>query len=167
MPDQPTQPQMPDLLYWQVPEYEKHQRNKKWYIIAGVITVALILYSLFHENNFLFPFIIVVAAIIIILNDGREPDMIKISLTGEGINIGRKFYDYDEIKNFSIIYKPNIEVKNLYFEFKNVMKHRISIPLGNLNPLIVRDILLKYLPEDLERENEPLSESLAKILKLG
>jgi len=62
-------------------------------------------------------------------------------------------------------YEPD-EAKTLFFEFKNRVRPRLSIPLENKNPLKIRAILLKYLPEDVERENEPLSEQLSRLLKL-
>jgi len=166
MPEQQTKIDKGDeIISWQVPEYEKHERNKSWYIFAGIIGLLFLVYAI-YTKNFLFAVIIIVVALIIILHDSREPDLIKTSITDEGIIVGRKFYDYDEIKNFSIVYKPKKKVKNLYFEFKNVIRQRLSIPLDDINPLSIRETLLKYLPEDLDRTDQPLSEGLAKMFKL-
>lgn len=154
-----------EIASWQVPEYEKHERTKLWYITTIVIALALLLFA-FFTKNFLFAVIIITAGFITILHDGREPDLIKITVTNEGIIVGRKFYDYDEIKDFSIVYKPSQGIKNLYCEFKSAVKPRLSIPLFDMNPLQIREHLLKYLPEDLERTNQPLSEGLAKLFKL-
>ena len=100
------------------------------------------------------------------MTDGQEPEKVKISITDEGVGVGKKFYDYDDLKDFSIIYKPKYGVKNLYFEFKFWIRPRLTIPLQDMNPLIIRDILLKYLTEDLERTDQPLSEALGKLFKL-
>ena len=154
-----------DILSWEVREYEKHNRRKSWYIIAIATTFLLLLYS-FFTSNFLFAVIIIIVSLIVIMNDGHIPETVKISLTDEGIIVGRKFYDYDEIKNFTIIYKPRLEVKNLYFEFKNVFRHRLSISLEKMNPIAIRENLLKYLPENHDRINPPLSEGLANFFKL-
>ena len=154
-----------ELANWLVPEYDKHERNRLWYIIAGAVALLLMLYA-FLSGNFLFAVIIIVVALVVILHDGREADIVKISLTDEGVAVGRKFYDYDEFKDFAVIYKPKIGVKNLYFEFKNTLRPRLSIPLIDMNPLPIRENLLKYLPEDLERTDQPLSEGLAKLFKL-
>jgi hypothetical protein len=35
-----------------------------------------------------------------------------------------------------------------------------------MNPIKVREILLDYLEEDLDQENEPLSDGLGRMLKL-
>ena len=148
-----------------MPEYEKHERSKTWYIIAAIVTVIVLLYALWSAN-FLFVVIIVLAAMVTMLHDGSEPDAVGFAIADEGLIIGKKFIDYDELKNFSIIYKPRQGVRKLYFEFHNVLRPRLSIGLDNMNPLKIRDILLNYLQEDLERENEPLSEQLGKLFKI-
>jgi len=162
-------------MTWQVPEYEKHERDRRWYIVAGFVVFYLIVFSLFGlkfwrfdlaEFNPLFLGIIIIGSFILALNEGQEAPQVEISLTDEGVIVGRKFYDYDQLKNFGIVYKPNIAAKNLYFEFKSPVKQRLSIPLMEQEPLAVRSELLKYLPEDLERTDRPLSENLSRLLKL-
>jgi hypothetical protein len=154
-----------EVIGWSVHEFNQHEKTKTWYVSAAVIGILLLIYCYF-TSNFLFAIIIILGSIIIVSTDGQEPEQVRIVLTTEGIVVGRKFYDYDEIKNFSIVYKPRIEVKNLYLEFKNSFKHRLSIPLNDMNPLPIRENLLKYLTEDLERTDQPLSEALARIFKL-
>jgi len=154
-----------EIISWLIPEFEKHARTKRWYVFMIIAAFVLLIYS-FFSSNFLFAFIIIISALIIILHDGQEPILIRFTLTDEGIAVGRKFYDYDQFKDFSVIYKPRQDVKNLYFEFKNALKPRLSIPLLDMNPLLIRENLLKYLSEDLERTDQPLSEGLAKLFKL-
>jgi hypothetical protein len=153
------------IINWIIPEYDKHERTKRWYIISAIVGLFFIIYS-FFSGNFLFAAIVIIGALVIMIHDGQEPIKIDFSITDEGLIVGKKFYDYDFIKDFSIVYKPNQNIKNLYFEFKNVVRPRLSIPLGNMNPLPIRENLLKYLPEDLERTDQPLSEALAKMFKL-
>ena len=150
---------------WEVPEYNSHKRDSRWYIIAVSVAIALLIFSIF-TGNFLLPVIIIIVAFIFIMQHGQDPEKVIINLGNEGITIGQKFYDYDEFKHFAIVYKPKLDNKNLYFEFNNVLKTRISIPLENMNPVELRDHLLPFLDEDLERTDIPLSESLSKMLKL-
>lgn len=154
-----------ELVGWDVDEHNYYEKSRRWYIAAVVIGLLMLVYS-FFSGNFLFAVIIILGALVLVLREGNLPDKVHFSITDEGIVIGNKYYDYDDIKNFSIVYKPRLEVKNLYFEFKNILKHRLSIPLENMNPLPIREILLKYLSEDLERTDQPLSEYLAKLFKL-
>ncbi len=165
-------------LSWKVPEYEKVARGKNWYIIAVIFLIICLFFCFFEINNFkiiflglnsnfIFALILILSAIIMLINDGQEPLMVDFKIGPEGINIGRRFYDYDELKNFSIIYKPNSEIKHLYLEFKNSFTTpRLSIHLNEQDPIIVRNYLLRYLDEDLERVVPPASEQLTKLLKL-
>ncbi|MEA3449965.1 MAG: hypothetical protein U9Q85_03250 [Patescibacteria group bacterium] len=150
---------------WQIPEFDQHERNRTWYIIAVIIAILMMLYA-FFTANFLFAIIIIITALIVILRDGRDSTSIRVKISEHGIILGRKFYEYDEIKDFSIIHKPQYEVKNLYLNFNNILQHRLTIPLREVNPLEIREILLQYLSEDLERTDPPLSESISKIFKI-
>jgi len=153
------------MFRWKVDEFEKHVRSKTWYISAISIALIMMLFS-FMTANFLFAVIVVISSLVIILHEGRIPDKVTIVITKEGVLIGKRFYDYDDLKNFAIVYKPRMGTKNLYFEFKNMVRQRLSIPLENMDPLPIRENLLKYLPENLDRIDQPLSEQLARIFKL-
>ncbi|MDP2708981.1 MAG: hypothetical protein U1C57_02010 [Candidatus Doudnabacteria bacterium] len=153
------------IIGWKIPEYDQHERAKNWYIAAAVVAALLMVYS-FFTGNFLFAAIIIIGAFVIIIHDGQEPVKIDFAITDEGVLVGNNFYDYDALKDFSLVYKPRQGVKNLYFEFKSAVRPRLSIPLHDNNPLPIRENLLKYLPEDLERTDQPLSEALAMLFKL-
>lgn len=165
-------------ISWKVPEYNKKEREKRWYIIAVIFLFVSLFFCFFEishwrlvflgvNSNFMFALILILSAMIMIINDGQEPAVVDFKLGPEGINVGRKFYDYDELNHFAIIFKPNIDIKHLYIEFKNGLLHpRLSIPLDNEDPIIVRNYLKRYLDEDLERVGPPISEQLTKILKL-
>ena len=150
---------------WLVPEFEKHSRPRSWYIAASAGAIVMMLFA-FFTANFLFAIIIIVTALIIILHDGQEPRLVRVKITDNGIAVGRDFYEYDAIKDFSVIHKPKYGIKNLYLNFKNIMRHRLSIPLDGIKPLQIRNILLQYLPEDLERTDPPISESISRFLKI-
>lgn len=152
-------------ISWRVPEYINYERGRNWYIIAGSAALGFLAFS-FFTHDFLFAVIIIIAILLYVLNHGHVPMLIDVVLTDEGVIIGRKFYDYDELKDFSVLYKPKQDVRNLYFEFKNGLKHRLSIPLDGMDPIIIREYLLRYMHEDLERTDMPLSESLARLLRL-
>mgnify|MGYP007112968395 FL=1 len=159
-----------------MPEYRVPERNKNWYYLASLFLLIALFFCFFairswrivflgYESNFLFAVILILASIITLINESRPPLIIDIELGPEGIRVGSRFYDYDEIKNFSVMYKPKQSVKNLYLEFKNSIRPRLSIPLRRMDALTVRNFLYRFLDEDLERTNPPLSEQLTKILK--
>lgn len=154
-----------EKISWTIPEYKEYKRGWWWYAIALVVVVGLLIYSI-STSNFLFALIIIIASAIIIVDDSQKPRKIKVEISDDGFDLGQKSYDFDEFKDFSIIYKPKDNIKTLYFEFRNGIRPRLSIPLQNRNPLIIRNFLLQYLDEDLERIAQPFSERIGKLLKL-
>jgi hypothetical protein len=176
-----------DVITWQIPEYRSEEKTKLWYAIYSLIGIALLVYAIFTQD-FIFAIIIIFAAIMIVFLDGNKPGSLKVVISDRGVAVGKEFYRYDQIQNFSIIYEPEQGVKNLYFEFKrfvkpslpasepahyswlfwvvNLARTRFSIPLGDMNPIVIRRNLLKYIAEDLDRTTVPLSEQLTKLFKL-
>ncbi len=150
---------------WKIREDDNHEKSKKWFIGAGAVFVLLLTFA-FYTANFSFAVILIITAIIILVKNSQDIDLVDVYLSHKGIKLGRKFYDFDRLKNFSIIYKPDQGEKALIFEFKNFLHPEMIIPLEDTNPLPVRENLLKYLDEDLEKDDIPLSEDLNKLLKL-
>lgn len=152
------------LIEWLIPEYREHTRSRRWYISASVVLGLLLLYSLLTAN-FLFALIIIVAGIIVVLQDKHQAPKIPFAITEAGIALGKQFYDYPKLQSFWLYYEPD-EAKTLFLEFKNKIRPRLAIPLFNKNPLHVREHLLKFLSEDMDKENEPVSEQLSRLLKI-
>jgi hypothetical protein len=160
-----SQNETPKRLSWDVPEYEQHVRDRKWYIIAALIGLALIAYAIF-THNYLFALIIVIIAFIIISRDNQAPMKVRFTIEDGGIRLGQKFYEYDKFKNFSVVFRPQDDIRNLYINFNNSVRPHLSIPLKGNDPMLVRSQLLRYMKEDLSRNDAPLSEGLGKMLKL-
>jgi len=165
------------FLQWQIPEYRIPQRGKNWYIIASIFLALTLFFCFFAikdwrliflgtQSNFLFALILLISAALMYNNEKKPPLMVNFKIGPEGVDIGQKFYDYSEFKNFCVLYRPKQSIKKLYFEFKNTAKMRLSVPLRRMDASTVRNFLNRYLDEDFERENEPLSEQLTKLLKL-
>ncbi|MFH1207159.1 MAG: hypothetical protein V1668_00955 [Patescibacteria group bacterium] len=153
------------LAEWEFDEFPKHQRTKKWYITAIIITGGLLLYAII-SLNYLFAAIIIIIGVIIMMQNRREPQRLNLQICEDGLVIGANtYYEWKIVKNFWIVYEPP-EVKNLYFDFKAGIRPSISLPLDKQNPLNIRKILLNYLPEAVDQENESFSDGLRRMLKL-
>jgi hypothetical protein len=156
---------LPKEINWEIEESVKYPRDKRWYIAAAIIALALIVYALF-EKNYFFALIIILASGLIVFYDNEPARKVDFTIQYDGVKMGSKFYEFEAMSNFYIIYRPKEEIRKLFFEFKNPLRHRLSIPLYDQNPILIRDYLNQYLDEDLDKENEPLSEGLSKILRL-
>ncbi len=152
------------LISWEFPEFQKQNRGLFWYVVSIILSILLLYYS-FVTGNFMFIFIIIMVIIITLMQTVKEPMQVEFSITDTGLSIGEKFFPYDEIKDFWIVYEPP-EVKKLFINFKSGFRPHLTIELKEQNPNKIRDILSDYIEEDLERENEPFSEELGRWLKL-
>ncbi len=148
---------------WDVPEYTKYPHSRTWYIVAGVLLVACIAYSIFFEDNYLFAFILLLVTVIFAFHEMREPSITQFGITERGVVWRGFLFSYKEMRAFWIIYES--DVKNLYITFKNSMTPRLTIPLDSMNPVEVRDTLKRYVFEDLSHDEEPLSDTFGRVLK--
>ncbi len=150
-----------DTLHeWTIQEYEQHQRGTAWYIVMCILGTFFVIYSLV-TGNFLFALVIMLFAIILFLQTKQTPPQLPFRITDLGVVVGTRFYSYSELDFFYIIYQPP-QVKTLYFETKSAFRPVLRIPLLDVNPLDVRASLLEFLSEDVEKEEEPVSDQIAR-----
>lgn len=154
------------IYQWTVKEYEKYERGRTWYIVMGVVGLLLLTYALISGNNS-FALIIVLFGVVLYLHEMQEPTDVTFAITDTGIILGKKYYRYSELESFWIIYNvDHREARNLYFTVNGYLKHRLQVPLLDYDPRPVREYLRQYLAEDLEQEEEPLSDRVARLLKI-
>jgi len=151
------------LFSWTFTEFPDHQRDISWFIGAGIIAFIFLIFSIV-SGNLLFAILVIIFPLVMLLVH-RHVEDIEFKITEDGIMVKNHFYSYKDLKNFFIIYLPP-EVKTLYFEPGNVFKPRIPIPLQDQNPIEIRETLLKYMSEDLDRDNEPLSDQIFRMFKM-
>jgi hypothetical protein len=149
---------------WEAWEYEPHERSLVWFIIAGIIGAVLLVYAI-STANYLFAIIVLMMGVIMLIDGLRHPDRIDVHITDQGLVFGDQFYNFNMIKDFSIIYEPP-DVKLLYVDFNNVWQPFLVVPLENVDPNVVRDNLLPYAFENLSREEEALTDMLRRMYKL-
>lgn len=156
---------MGEILHsWVVPEYEQHSRNRAWHIIMLSVGLLLVLYGMFSDN-FLFSLIIILVAIILFMQSRTAAPELPVGITDLGIAINNRFYTYNELTGFYIIYNPP-QTKMLYIETKSATRPLLRMPLLDQNPVEIRHALQEFLPEDLEKEEEPAIDAFARTWKI-
>ncbi len=148
------------LLEWSVAEYEQHVRPTAWYVLMTIVGSILVGYAIFTDN-FMFAIIIVLFSIILFLQSHQDPIVVPFQITESGVIINNRLYVYSELKDFYIIYKPP-EIKMLFIETNSTIRPRLRIPLMDTNPNEVRELLLEFLEENLQKEEEPFSDMMAR-----
>lgn len=164
LPDEVADVDEDVLLGWEFSEYERPERSKKWYLVAGLVAAGLLAYAIL-AGNYIFGVIIILVALIYFLYDIHESPKVRFAITPAGVRMGRKFIRHRDIAHFWIVYKPG-QVAALYLRPARWTIPQLSIPLEGQDPLQVREILLQYVPENLNEEDEPVSDALGRMLKL-
>jgi hypothetical protein len=152
------------LLEWEVDEYPRHERSRMWYIIATLCGVALIVYAI-ATANFLFAVILLMVGVIMLLSTFKEPDRVPMFITTTGVLIDDTYYDYDHVKNFSIIFDPPA-TKVLYLDFHSRWQPLLAVPLEDMDPNEVRAALLPFCAENFSRMEERLTDIARRMYKL-
>lgn len=139
------------LMQWDAEEFKQVARPQQWYILFAIVGIAFVVYALFTAN-YLFALIIVLLAVVLNQFFHKEPEKIGVAITREGVAIDNAFYPYgSDLVSFWILYNPP-EVKTLTFSHQSSLQPNITIQLEDQNPLKIRELLLNYLPEDVEQE---------------
>ena len=151
------------IFSWTFPEFTRHDRSKRWYVIAALVVGAILIYCTVTANV-LFAVITIVAYLITLMFH-RSSNEVEFQITESGIVVNGRFYSYKQLKQFYIIYEPP-DVKMLYFEPRSMISPRIPVALEDQDPVAIRETLNRYLTEDIDRENEPTSDQLSRLFKL-
>ena len=153
-----------DTFVWEAPSHDHHERGPRWYWIMTLVVLVLVVYALWTAN-FLFAFLVVLGAMILVLAGQHQPTNVLVQIGDNGVVWDGEFFPYDRIRHFAIVYHPP-EVKVLYIQPKNYMNPRLRIHLDEQDPLELRDHLLKYAHEDKDLQDEHASDMIARLLKL-
>jgi hypothetical protein len=153
-----------DAFVWEAPDREARVRGPKWYLIMSAVALLFVIYAVV-TGNFLFAFLILLIAIILVLAGNAAPEKTLIQIGKNGVVVGGKMYEFKDLSSFAIIYQPP-ETKVLYIESNKITQPRLRIFLQDQNPLEIRSHLKGYLNEDLDLQEEHLSDIVARLLKI-
>jgi hypothetical protein len=152
------------LLSWEAWEFPPVERSTRWYVVAALAGLGMLVYALLTAN-FVFALIIVMFAVIMLMRDLKKPARVMAAVTSEGLVFNNEFYPYRDIKDFSVIYEPPA-VNTLYVGFASRLTPILSIPLEDADPNEVRKQLLPFVFENLDRDGESLTDTLSRVYKL-
>ena len=151
------------LASWEFMEFQTHERGVVWYGVVILLYSALLFFTLISAN-FLFTIILVISGITFVFISLKKPKKIKFAIYQDGITLDELFYEFKDLYQFWLVYDPP-EIKTLYIESNGFLVRKILIPLEDQNPIQIREILLSYLKEDLEREDEDFVDTLRRLTK--
>lgn len=148
------------LLEWEALEYDHLPKDKRWFLIGGVIAAAIILYGLFTANYFL-SLLTIIAGFLVFVYAVRPPKMIYSAVTSRGVQIGRRIFLYEDLNSFWIFYEA-AGMKELSLESKKAVVPFIRVPLGEIDPVEIRELLIRFVPE--RQHEESFAETIGHLV---
>ncbi|HHX58866.1 MAG TPA: hypothetical protein GX706_03825 [Candidatus Moranbacteria bacterium] len=146
-----TQPQF--IMHWKADRFEDVDRHPRWHMIIFISLVVLLAYSLF-SNNFLLAIIIILGGLLFYLFEKMPAKTFRFGITTEGVFAQDRIYEFSSLESFWIFYEPGKKGrKELSLKRKGNLLTHAHIPLGEVDPTKVRDILLRFLPEEEHQES--------------
>lgn len=139
------------LINWKALDFEKKERPRNWYIAVFVILVLLVAYALF-TSNLLMSILFILFGAVLYLYEKKQPQLFDFAITQEGVIAHNNLYEFDSLDSFWIFYEPGGK-KILSLKSKKNYIPYIHIPLGNINPVEVRELLLDFIPEEKQDES--------------
>lgn len=147
------------LLEWSSTERtlnDEERRGRNIIIVGGggVITLVSLL-----VGNYLLAIFIALAAFVLHTSGSGKSKTVKCAITPQGVKIENRVYEFSDLKSFWIFYDP-ADVKELSLESKRTAMPLVRAPLGDANPVKLRETLLKFIPE--KKHEESLSDIIGR-----
>ena len=147
-------------LSWEAEEYEHLPKQNWWFVALGIVTLLLAVVAVFMQNYF-FALFIAVAGLTVAVFAKQKPRKVRFSVVSDGMEIGSRLYHFEDLSSFWIFYDPPL-FKELSIKSKKIFMPYIRAPLGETDPEKIREILLKFLPE--EKQNESFISLLSRVV---
>ncbi|MFA5185150.1 MAG: hypothetical protein WC551_01565 [Patescibacteria group bacterium] len=156
--------QTQDDFVWEAPAWQPVDRGPRWFLWMSLVALALSGYAI-YTANYLFAFIILLMAIILVFAGNEKPRKVLVQIGGNGVVVDGRLWRFDELDNFAIIYYPP-QTKVLYLEPHGVLQARLRVELEDEDPVAIRNHLKKFLEEDLDLQEEHFSDIVGRLLKI-
>jgi len=150
------------ILTWSAPAKPAHTRDLKWYIIAGIIALALLIYALFTQAWTFAVVIVLLAVTYVILHDKKHP-LHTVRITEQALYWDTKTIPWEELEGFWMLQGPGYV--ELHIEFKQTGRERLVIQTGDVPPLDIAAALSPFIPGHADR-HEKLLDYIIRICKL-
>lgn len=146
-------------LRFETYEYEPRERTADWYWTVGIFAIAVCVVSLIY-GNVLFAILVFISAFTLLLSAAKEPRLVEVEITPRAIRNHLRVYPYRQVESFWIEEEPH---KNtLLVKVTKKFNPMVVIPLGEIDPEIIRDYISNFLPE--EEMHEPIGHRILERL---
>ena len=148
---------------WSGPLYI-HRPDMK--IIAAVSLALFAIAALMQifQKNIITTIFFGLLGVVILIKAGKKPEVVDFEINPLGVKVGERLYGFREVKSFWIEYDPALGIKELSLQLKKWYHTYVKIPIYEQNPVQLRLVLLKFLPE--VEHKDTLADTVSRRLGL-
>jgi hypothetical protein len=155
------------LLQWQTLDAYPHQRSVLWYLIGGLCVLAFALYGIF-DGSWTTTILALLIGMMYLLLHNTEARTIVVEVSGFGIKVGQELIPWNLTRDFWILLPQSRQgplPPELHIALTNRFRQELVLFLSGIDPALVRQTLLKFIPERSGMEERVL-DMLIRLLKL-
>ncbi len=141
---------MQPLISWDAPEHIHIEKDNDWYWSVGIITITAAVLA-FILNNVIFGILILVSAFALIVHASKKPKIVHCEINDRGVIINNILYPFLTLDSFWI--DPEEQNPKVMIKSHKTFMPYIIIPIEEVDPEQVRDILLNYISETEHSES--------------
>ncbi len=155
--------EMKVLLSWKAPLRVFKRRDREFWTTIGSIVFLLAIILFFIKEWLLIAVIIALVFVYYVLSS-VEPEEVEHEITTRGVRFAGRDFLWEELGQFW--FSERWAQKILCLELRHKFPGRLELLLGETDEKKIKDLLLKYLPEEtpqpsfVERASKWLSEKI-------
>ncbi len=134
------------IIAWEAPEHEPFELGPRSRLIGTLVLIAIIAYALI-TNSPLMAIVFVLVGVVIFLLQNHTPEVIRYSITRQGIYAGRRYYRHENIHSFHLYQEPGFE-DILSLHVNGALLSHIHITFPREEFTLIRQTLRQYIPEE-------------------
>lgn len=150
------------LLKWQSSVIPSHERSPRWYIIGGILVLAVSAYGIL-TGAWSLTLIAILCGGVYFLIRSHKPVLHNITLTEEGVFFDQSFTRWEDTQSFWIVDTP--QYSTLRIAYKAKRREPMTILLDTIPVSVVRNVLSQFLTE-LTDQRETWLDFLIRTCKL-
>jgi hypothetical protein len=151
------------LLSWSGETFDYAHKGFVWYLIAGVIVLSIIGYLAWQQNWYLIGITVIISAVLFWYVATARPETVTYSITSFGIQVGERFYPFQDIHSYWMTYTPQVQKLNMVFNKKYMPA--LVIDISKADPTKIKVLLANRIPEQPNR-TENLLDKILRTLKI-
>ncbi len=151
----------PAILEWQGQTQMDHNRSERWYAIAGITTVAIIVYGLL-TGSWSMSLVIAIAAGLYFLVRNEKHALHTIRILETGIEYDGKAEGWGAFKSFWLLHGPTHTQLHIS---RSGLKQDIVIFTGNTDINAIFEALHSHLPHDPDKR-EKMIDAIIRYCKI-